>query len=72
LGRWCAERHVPWRGVIRYGQRAPEVARCAQDLGVDLIVVTAPQMAASHPMSGWGSLSWKIGVLGPSPVLLVK
>lgn len=72
LGLFCEERRVPWRAVIRYGARAHEVARFAREIEADLIVVTAPQLDPSHPAAGWGSLSWKIGVLGPCPILLVK
>jgi nucleotide-binding universal stress UspA family protein len=63
---------VSWRSEIRYGTRAQEVANYARGIAADLIVVTAPRLDSDLPGSGWGSLSWKIGILGPCPVLLVK
>ncbi len=69
--RRLSERKVPCRSKILYGHRAREVAGQADALGADLIVLTAPQIDADNP-TGWGSLSWKIGVLCSCAVLLVK
>ena len=38
----------------------------------DLIILTAPQVDPVNPVAAWGSMSHKIGVLSPCPVLLVK
>jgi nucleotide-binding universal stress UspA family protein len=54
------------------GPRAPEVARYAREKGVDLVVLTAPRLDPQHPAAGWGSLSYRVGILAPCPVLLVK
>jgi len=60
------------RTKILFGPRAVEVARYAAEITADLIVVTVPPLDPSHPAAGWASLSWKVGVLAPCPVLLVK
>jgi nucleotide-binding universal stress UspA family protein len=72
IGRLFSERGIAWRTLIRYGNRVHEVARCAEEMRSDLIVVTSPRLDPEHPTLSWGSLSWKIGILGPCPVLMVK
>ena len=38
----------------------------------DLIVLTAPRFDPAAPGAGWGSMSYRIGILSQCPVLLVK
>ncbi len=66
------ERKIPTRKEVFFGSRALEVLRFARDLGADLIVLTSPAVEPDKPLAGLGSLSWKIGVFAPCPVLLVK
>jgi nucleotide-binding universal stress UspA family protein len=66
------ERGIAWRGEIRYGDRAAEVVRHAQEAGTELIVLTSHRIDLQHPGAGWGTLSYKIGILSQCPVLLVK
>jgi nucleotide-binding universal stress UspA family protein len=54
------------------GQRAAEIARYAREKGVDLIILTAPHLDPQNPAAGWGSMSYRVGILAPCPVLLVK
>ena len=63
---------MPWRAEVRSGTRAPDVVRYAGEVGADLIVLTAPRFDPEHPAAGWGSLSYKVGILSSCPVLLVK
>jgi nucleotide-binding universal stress UspA family protein len=63
---------TPCRKEVVFGARAVEVLRRARDVGADLLVLTAPRFDPDHPEEGWGSLSIKLGVLAPCPVLLVK
>jgi nucleotide-binding universal stress UspA family protein len=72
LGRRLAERRTHCRAEVRYGHRAQECVRFAEDAGTDLIVLTAPRFDPDAPAAGWGSLSYKVGVLSRCPVLLVK
>jgi nucleotide-binding universal stress UspA family protein len=71
IARRLGERKVPCQSKVIYGHRAREVVDQAEALAADVIVLTAPQLDAGNP-TGWGSLSWKIGVLCRCPVLLVK
>lgn len=67
-----ADRRIPCEAVIAFGNRVQETARSAVQNQCDLIIVTAPMFDPSNPVAGWGSLSVKISVLTPTPVLLVK
>jgi len=58
--------------MVVIGRRAPEMAVHARSLSADLIVLTAPTFETEHPFDSLGSLSWKIGLMAPCPVLLVK
>jgi nucleotide-binding universal stress UspA family protein len=71
-GTSLAANQVSWEGKVVFGQRSPEVSRVAKEAGADLVVVTAPQFDPKNPGASWGSMSWKIGILAPCPVLLVK
>jgi nucleotide-binding universal stress UspA family protein len=72
IGPAFAERQIPCQALIAFGNRVEETVRCATQNHCDLIVMTAPVFDAANPAVGWGSLSFKISVLAPTPVLLVK
>jgi nucleotide-binding universal stress UspA family protein len=71
-GADLAERQVPWRAKVLFGNRAAEIAGFAKESGADLIVLTAPRPDPDKPAAGWGSMSLKVGVAAECPVLLVK
>jgi nucleotide-binding universal stress UspA family protein len=66
------QRKVAWRAEVLYGHRGPEIVRYAKTISADLIVLTAPRLDPNNLVAGWGSLSHKVGLLSPCPVLLVK
>jgi universal stress protein A len=72
LGKHLDKRNASWSAEVGYGSRAGECVRYAQDVAADLIVLTAPRIDPANPGAGWGSLSYKIGLLSQCPVLLVK
>ena len=72
LGGRLKDRSVPWREEVVYGHRVSEALRFATASGVDVIVLTAPRFDPSNVGAGWGSLSYKVSVVAPCPVLLVK
>ena len=72
LGRYLEEQQVPQRGEIIYGSRAPEIVRYAMEMGVDLIVLSSHRIDPTEPTAGWGTVSYKVGILSQCPVLLVK
>ncbi len=57
---------------IRFGQRVGEIVGYAREAGTDLIVLTTPPFAPENPTAGWGSMSYKVSLFSPCPVLLVK
>ena len=72
LGRGLEERHVPRREEVIFGNRAPEIVRYAMETGVDLIVLSSHRIDLENPSAGWGTMSYKVGILSQCPVLLVK
>lgn len=67
-----AAHKVPCQVEIRLGNRAREIVRYATDTAADLIVLTAPTIDPANPTQGWGSMSWRVSLLAPCPVLLAK
>lgn len=72
LGRYLAENHVSRQEEIVYGSRAPEIVRYAMESGIDLIVLSSHRIDPKDPAAGWGTVSYKVGILSQCPVLLVK
>ena len=72
LGKKIEERNISWQPEVRYGDRAAESVRYAQEAAADLIILTAPRIDPAKPGVGWGSMSFRIGILSQCPVLLVK
>jgi nucleotide-binding universal stress UspA family protein len=72
LGRDLEERTVPRREEVVFGSRAHEIVRYATEVGVDLIVLTSHRIDLQNPSAGWGTVSYKVGILSQCPVLLVK
>ena len=72
LGRYLEEHQITRREEIIYGSRAPEIVRYAMETGVDLIVLTSHRIDPEDPAVGWGTVSYKVGILSQCPVLLVK
>jgi nucleotide-binding universal stress UspA family protein len=58
--------------AIVYGGRVEEVLRFTRDNGIDLIVLASHPVDPSKPSSGLGTMSYKLGILAPCAVLLVK
>jgi nucleotide-binding universal stress UspA family protein len=58
--------------AIVYGNRAEEVLRFARSNAVDLIVLASHPLDPSQPHHGVGTMSYKLGVLAPCAVLLLK
>jgi nucleotide-binding universal stress UspA family protein len=55
-----------------YGRPAQEIVAFAMDNKVDLLMMASHKVDPSQPGRGFGTLSHRIGVLAPCPVLLVK
>jgi universal stress protein A len=63
---------VPIENHIFYGPRAPMILRFCQEKQIDLIVMNSHRVEPKDPAQGWGTISYKVGILSPCPVMLVK
>jgi nucleotide-binding universal stress UspA family protein len=72
LGHYLGERAVPRRAEVVFGSRAPEIVRYAVEAGIDLIVLKSHRIDLQNSAAGWGTVSYKVGILAQCPVLLVK
>jgi nucleotide-binding universal stress UspA family protein len=57
---------------VTYGTPATEVLRVCSEREIDLIVLASHAVERGQSGTGWGTLSYKVGLLAPCPVLLVK
>ena len=57
---------------ILYGKRVREIVRFAEDRGVDLIVLSSHRVERETGLLGWGTISYKVGILSHCHVMLVK
>jgi universal stress protein A len=72
LGKQLDQKQVAWRAEVVFGNRAAEVVRHAAEAKADLIALTSHRVDPQQAGAGWGTLSYKIGILAQCPVLLVK
>ena len=72
LGHVLEAHGVPRREEVVFGNRAPEIVRYAGEAGVDLIVLKSHRIDLENPAAGWGTVSYKVGILAQCPILLVK
>jgi universal stress protein A len=72
LGAVLKRRQVAWSAAVLFGHPVPEIVGYAREKEADLIVVTSPRFDPENIGAGWGSMSYKISILAPCPVLLVK
>jgi nucleotide-binding universal stress UspA family protein len=72
LSEHLATQQVPSHIEILFGNRAQEIVRYAGEKNVDLVILTAPLATPEAVSFGLGSLSYKVGMFAPCPVLLVK
>ncbi len=63
---------VAMRTEVAYGTPITEILRLSEERQIDLVVLSSHTVNREDPTSGWGTLSYKVGVLVPCPVLLVK
>ena len=70
--RRVPEKRAPVDIEVRYGKRAEEVLRFAREQQADLIVLASHPLDPSQPRASLGTMSYKLGVLAPCAVLLLK
>jgi nucleotide-binding universal stress UspA family protein len=57
---------------IIYGKRVYEILNFADAHNVDLIIMSSHRLDPDNATEGWGTISFKVGVLSHCPVMLVK
>ncbi|MCU0572754.1 MAG: universal stress protein [Syntrophobacteraceae bacterium] len=57
---------------ITFGKRVREIVHFAHDREIDLIILTSHAVSAEGSTQGWGTISYKVGILSHCPVMLVK
>jgi nucleotide-binding universal stress UspA family protein len=67
-------RDVPVDTIVGIGEPAREIVRLASGRRIDLIVMGSHKVKvqAGRWATGWGTISYKVGVFCRCPVLLVK
>ncbi|MDY0041936.1 MAG: universal stress protein [Desulforhabdus sp.] len=72
LANRYAEEALSIAREISYGKRVVEIVRFAQANDIDLIVLNSHKVEAEETVQGWGTISYKVGILARCPVMLVK
>lgn len=57
---------------IVYGRRVPDILKFVGERGIDLIVLSSHRIDRDNMLQGWGTISYKVGLLADCPVMLVK
>ncbi len=65
-------RQADIEAAVIYGNRAQEILRFAQENQIDLIVMKSHRIDVEDRAQGWGTISYKVGILAQCPVMLVK
>ncbi|MBN1382030.1 MAG: universal stress protein [Deltaproteobacteria bacterium] len=58
--------------TILFGDRVQEILSFAEKKHIDLIIMNSHKINLDNPSQGWGTISYKIGILSQCPVMLVK
>lgn len=72
LARRFVVRRVRVTTEVCIGEPARDIVRIAAERGIDLIVMGSPRVRSGRRAAGWGTTSYKVGILCRCPILLVK
>ncbi len=67
-----AHHEIEVETAIAIGKRTEEIVRSAEETAVDLIVMSSRKLDLDAPMQPWPTISHKVAVFSPCPVLLVR
>ena len=67
-----ARRGVPLSTEVRIGEPAAEIVKAGARRPAGLIVMASHGLKPRRPAGGWGTTSYKVGLLCRCPILLVK
>jgi universal stress protein A len=57
---------------IIFGNRVGEIVDFAHNHAIDLIILRSHKLTKVDAVEGWATISYKVGILAPCPVMLVK
>ena len=57
---------------ITCGKRVGEIVRFASDNKIDLIILSSHKLDKIDSADGWATISYRVGILSPCPVMMVK
>ncbi len=57
---------------IIFGKRVKEIVDYAHSREIDLIILSSHAVSMESASQGWGTISYKVGILSNCPVMLVK
>ncbi|NTW36645.1 MAG: universal stress protein [Syntrophobacteraceae bacterium] len=57
---------------IVFGKRVREIVQYAHRREIDLIILSSHTISMEETSQGWGTISYKVGILSHCPVMLVK
>lgn len=57
---------------IIYGKRVSEIVKYASKKEIDLIILSSHKLDDMESISGWATISYRVGILAPCPVMMVK
>jgi len=57
---------------IVFGKRVREIVQYAHSREIDLIILSSHTISMEETSQGWGTISYKVGILSHCPVMLVK
>ncbi len=60
------------RASIVVGNRVQGILAFIAENDIDLIIMSSHKIGMQEPAQDWGTISYKIGILSPAPVMLVK
>ena len=67
-----ADRQVRIDRHILLGKRVREIVEFAGRQAVDVIVLRSHKIDPANPAEGWATISYRVAILAPCPVLMVK
>ena len=71
IGLYAGEKTEIGKEIV-YGKRVAEIIRFAHESGIDLIILSSHRIETEDGLKGWGTISYKVGILAHCPVMLVK
>ncbi len=63
---------LPINTEITIGKRVPEILRIVQERAVDLIIMKSHKIEDVRAAEGWATISYRITIMAPCPVMIVK